>query len=998
MSLFFAYYSVYSQNPSQVDVLTTEEGLMFRDVQAIAQDSSGHMWFGTSQGLNRYDGYHFKTYNSDKKNPNFIEEESFTAEMIMNEAKDALWFMANDRLFNLNLSTDKVKEYNETHNIKGKVLRLLKISDNSIWVITDDYWKNQGQDSKQYLQKFEDGNFRIMASIPRTNRGFSGLLQDAEGFLWWSTPNGTLKYNTDGELMASHDLGNYEWFGSEMHYVTSFFDHNNTHYYFPHTGGVKVFNEKTQRSKLIFDVEDEFGYAIEDNQHHIWFGGLQKLYRMSPKGEFIDYSEILKSRFDFTKINRLFIDASNLLWVATDNGLFKIRTDKQLFKNVFKSNKNGWGNAMRAVFEANDGTIFAHCENEGVLLFQDLDGKMDTLKLHNESENKIELQYAASFFVTNKAKTTAFTVGKTVYKIDLKTGETKSYDQFIPNLKVYGPNPLIKLRDGRLLFGYTLSRLVLFNPETEESEFVFKDTSDFTEVSDLSYFYQNREDDVVWVGTQNDGLLKIDLNGTVVERFSINTTPNVSKNRILVLEGDIDGSLWIGTYGGGLNYLSADGKTIKKYTKADGLADNNVVGIMHDEQRNLWISTYNGISYFDKENAQFQNFYVEDGLSHNEFNYSSAFKDSKNNYYFGGMNGLNSFKPEEIFKSAERFHIHFTGISGYNSKLKSRFNNDCSYLKNKAVEISPYDQYFQIDWTMPNYFNNQKNTYSTKLEGFEDQWFYQGNTSSIRYNQLPAGDYVLKIKGTDSRGNKAASILSIPITVKQIFYKKWWFIALAILAVIAIMYSIFRYRLQQALAMERLRTKISSDLHDDVGSLLSGLAMQTELMEINASEADKFKLQKIAGISRNAISQMRDLVWSIDSRRETVHDLIERMHELAEELLLPKDIAFQIDSSSIKNPNKRLTAQTKQDLFLIYKEAITNILRHSDATNIKVAFTNTSKGCVFTIQDNGSKKECYKSTGLGLSNMVMRAEKLKGELKFLKENGFCVQLHLPFNM
>lgn len=990
--------NLYSQNPSQVDVLTTEEGLMFRDVQAIAQDSSGHMWFGTSQGLNRYDGYHFKTYNSDKKNPNFIEEESFTAEMIMDGAEDALWFMANDRLFNLHISTDKIKEYSEAQNIQGKVLRLLKTSDNSIWVITDDYWKNQSQDSKQYLQKFEGGNFRVMASIPRTNRGFSSLVQDAEGFLWWSTPNGTLKYNTDGILMASYDMGSYERFGSQMHYVISFFDHNNTHYYFPHKGGINVFDEKTQSSKQVLDVENEFGYAIEDNQHHIWFGGLQTLLRMSPKGEFVDYSEILKTRFDFTKINRLFIDANNLLWVATNNGLFKIRTDKQMFTNLFKSNKNGWGNAMRGVFEDSHGAIYAHCENEGILLFQDLDGKIDTLKLHTESKNKIELQYAASFFVTNKAKNKVFTVGKTMYKIDLETGETKCYDQFIPNLKVYGPNPMIRLRDERLLFGYTFSRLVLFNTETEAHELVFKNKSDFTEISDLTYFFQNHEENMVWVGTQNDGLLKINLNGTVVQRFSINTTPSISKNRILVLEEDTDGSLWIGTYGGGLNHLSADGKTIKKYTKAEGLADNNVVGIMRDEQNNLWISTYNGISYFDKQSDQFQNFYVEDGLSHNEFNYSSSFKDSKNNYYFGGMNGLNSFKTEEVFKTSEQFNLRLTKISGYNSKLKSSFSSDYSYFKNKEVEISPYDQYFQVDWTMPNYFNNKKNTYSTKLEGFEDQWFYQGISSSIRYNQLPAGDYVLKIKGTDSRGNKAASILSIPITVQQIFYKKWWFIALVLLVIIAIMYSIFRYRFQQALAMERLRTKISSDLHDDVGSLLSGLAMQTELMEINANEADKFKLQKIAGISRNAISQMRDLVWSIDSRRETIGDLIERMRELAEELLLPKDISFHIDSSHIKNPTKKLPAQTKQNVFLIYKEAITNILRHSDATNVNINITNNSKGCHFIIKDNGSEKECYKSTGLGLSNMAMRAKKLKGSLKFQKENGFGVHLYLPFNM
>ncbi|TXE18913.1 two-component system sensor with a ligand-binding domain protein [Psychroserpens burtonensis] len=998
IGLLLVCYNVYAQNPSQVDVLTTDQGLLFRDVRAIAQDSSGHMWFGTSQGLNRYDGYQFKTYNSDKKNPNFIEEEHFTAEMVINGAEDALWFMANDRLFNLHLSTDLTKEYNEAQNIKGKVLRLLKTADNGIWIITDDFWKNQSQDSKQYLQKFEDGNFKVMASIPRTNRGFSRLLQDAEGFLWWSTPNGNLKFNTEGKLEASYDLGNYEWFGSEMHFVTSFFDHKNTHYYFPHLGGIKVFDEQSQISKQVLDVDNEFAYAIEDKQNHVWFAGHQTLYRMSPKGDFTDYTEILKARFDFTQINRLFIDANNLLWVATDNGLFKIRTGEQMFNNLLNSNKNGWGNTMRGIFEDSQGFIYALCESEGQLLYQNLNGKLDTLKLFTADNSKIELNYAASFFVTNKDKNVVFTVGKTMYKINLETGETKCYNQFIPKLKVYGPNPMIRLSDGRLLFGYTLARLTMFNPETEESELVFKDPSIFSEISDLTYFFQDDENNTVWVGTQNDGLLKININGTIEQRYSINTKPNISKNRILVLEGDTDGSLWIGTYGGGLNHLSADGQTNIVYTRAEGLADNNVVGIMRDELSNLWISTYNGISNMDKQSGHFQNFYAEDGLSHNEFNYSSSFKDSKNNYYFGGMNGLNSFKPEQIFKTSEQSHLRFTGISRYNSKLKSRFNSDYSYLENKKLEISPYDQYFEINWTMPSYFQNNKNTYSTKLEGFEDQWFYQGNSASIRYNQLPAGDYVLKVKGKDSRGNEATSILSIPITVRQIFYKKWWFIVLVLLLIIGIMYSIFRYRFQQALAMERLRTKISSDLHDDVGSLLSGLAMQTELMEINASEADKFKLQKIAGISRNAISQMRDLVWSIDSRRETIEDLIERMHELAEELLLPKNISFQIDNSTIKNPNKKLPAQTKQNIFLIYKESITNVLRHSDATNVTIVISNQATGCQLFIQDNGSKKECYKSTGLGLSNMEMRAKHIKGSLSFQKENGFGVLLNLPFQL
>lgn len=994
LSFLLSRYSLYAQNASQIDVLTTEDGLVFRDVRSIAQDSTGLMWFGTSQGLNRYDGYNFKVYNSDTKNPNFIEEELFTAEMIFDDSGNVLWFMANDRLFRLDAKTDRITEYDASKGVKGKALRLLKTKDKSIYLITDDYLKAQNDAPKQYLQKLKNDSFEVLAEIPRTNRGFSRFTQDAKDYLWWSTPNGTLKFNLKGELLASYVLDSYEWFGAQMQIVPSFFDRDNTHYYFPHEGGIKIFNEETQSSKLILETPVEISYAIQDDQDNIWFAGFNALYRMSPKGDFVNYTQLLNARFDFTKINKVFIDANKLLWLATDNGLFKIRTSIQLFSNTFKSKKEGWGNSMRDIFEGSDGTLYAMCENQGSIYYKRPNGKIDSISIDAD----IELHYGASFFVLNSDKTEVFTVGKNMYKINLETGHTKRYDEFIPKLKVYGPNPLLKLRDGRLLFGYTLSKLTLFDPETELSEPIFEPQHGFYKITDLTYFHEDKKDNSIWVGTQNSGLLKISLDGRILKTYTINTQPSISKNHVLVLHEDEDGSLWLGTYGGGLNHISADGKTITVYNKSNGLADNNVVGILSDDNFNLWISTYNGISYFDKATKQFQNFYTEDGLSHNEFNYSSTFKDSKGNYYFGGMNGLNSFKPEHVFKSTDPPKIHFLRANGFDSKSKTSFANDFSYSTNSSLEVSPYVQYFQVDWTMPNYFNNQKNTYWTKLEGFEDDWFYRGNSAALRYNQLPAGGYVLKIKGKDSRGVDSASELSIPITVKQIFYKTWWFISLMIATLIAVMYAIFRYRLKQALAIERLRTKISSDLHDDVGSLLSGLAMQTELMEINASETDKPKLQKIAGISRNAISQMRDLVWSIDSRRSTTFDLIERMRELAEELLLPKDITFHLDSDSIKFPDRKLVSQVKQNIFLIFKEAITNILRHSDANAVAITIENYNKSCELIIKDNGNKKECYKSTGMGLSNMKLRAEAINASVIFKKDEGFSIHLNLPFNM
>ncbi|MBU2927522.1 two-component system sensor with a ligand-binding domain protein [Winogradskyella psychrotolerans] len=999
MSLLFVCYSVYAQNPSQIDVLTTDDGLPFRSITCMAQDKNQMMWFGTEVGLIRYDGNNFKVYNSDRTNPFYIENEQIGDNIEIDDTANILWFFANLKLYNLDLTTNKVTAFNGSHGIKGDVVNLLRTEDGSIWIKTEDYLTANKDEAKHYLQKLINDKFEVKATVSRIQSGNSTLTKDRKGHIILNLDQGSFKFNANGELLDTYKLSTFNWQGNISNFTLSYFDKNNKQYFFSQKEfGIFTLSEDGLSSKHILNNGVLFYQGIQDDEDQIWFSGDTDLFRMDTNGVFKDYTQQLRSTLEYSKINMLFIDANKLLWVATDNGLFKIRIEDGLFTSVFASKNQGWGNTMRGIFEDANGTIYVKSESQNKILFKTIAGKIDTLHLNLE-KNALEIsQYVSIFYALDENKKNAFTLGLGLMKINLETGATKIYDEFKSSIDLRSQNPIIKLRNGKLLFGQSLSQLILFDPETEAYSMPFENKNIENDFADFRFFKESKTDDVIWIGTRSDGLLKVNMNGGVETQFSKDTNPRISRNYILAVDEDLEGNIWIGTYGGGLNYLSADGKTIKTFTKNNGLPDNNVVGFLFDDNQNMWISTYNGLCYFNPTTEVFQNFYAEDGLTHFEFNYSSFYKDSNGNFYFGGMNGLNKFKPNEVLKQSETPNMRFTEFSGYNSKTKTDFKTDFNQTKLSTLEISPYDQYFEVNWTMPSYFQNNKNTYSTKLEGFENRWFYHGNSSSIRYNKLPAGDYVLNVKGKDSRGNESPSILSIPITVKQIFYKKWWFIALAILAVIAIMSSIFRYRFKQAMAMERLRTKISSDLHDDVGSLLSGLAMQTELMEINASEADKLKLQKIAGISRNAISQMRDLVWSIDSRRETVNDLIERMHELAEELLLPKDITFQIVSSSIRNPNRRLIAQTKQALFLIYKEAITNILRHSDATHVKIALTNTFKGCEFTIKDNGSKKESYKSTGLGLSNMVMRAEKLKGDIVFKRENGFCVELHLPFNM
>ena len=301
LSIFicFLYVKVHTQNPSQIDVLTTEDGLLFRDVSDIVQDGKGLLWIGTTQGLNRYDGKNFKAYTNDKSNPYYIEEDFIKSNMLYNELDNSLWFLANDKLFQLDIATDSIRSYNGNHNLKGQVLNVFKAPDDSIWVVTDDNWNAEKGKAKQYLQKFQDGLFKVVVSMDRYKRGFYQLTSDAEGYMWWTTTRGTNKYTLEGDLLESHILDTYDWNGDLIHYVPQFFDSSsNTHYYFPaSTGGINIYDATTKTSKRIFNTDDIIRRAIEDQDQNIWFAGSETLYRMDTKGNFSDYTELLKSKY-----------------------------------------------------------------------------------------------------------------------------------------------------------------------------------------------------------------------------------------------------------------------------------------------------------------------------------------------------------------------------------------------------------------------------------------------------------------------------------------------------------------------------------------------------------------------------------------------------------------------------------------------------------------------------------------------------------------------------
>ncbi|HSF88572.1 MAG TPA: two-component regulator propeller domain-containing protein [Saprospiraceae bacterium] len=972
--------------------LTIEDGLGFRSVTSITQDRQGLMWIGTRQGLNRYDSYRFTRFGNDRRADQFFPGGDILIDGIHTVSDSLLWMVADYRLYTFNRNNFHYRDITESSAIHGKVLQLQPAMDGSMWAV----WENEGQ---LFLGRSEAGTpFKKLASVAKGRRELSSLAIDTAGYAWWSSVNaGLRKYTPQGQLLHEVQIDSSVWYGTMRYFSPVFVDKQNRVFVFPKSKNqIWLYHPDERRIEVIADSLSTIAYNVaEDNQGNLWFSTKTELFRWNPDRSWTDYSEVLKEALQFSIIHGIYEDQTNLLWVATDNGLIRIPNRKQYFQTRISQPGVDWGNEMRSIFEDRSGRVYAYCEfgDIGIHRVSFPESRAEKVFIPGEQHPNIYFLEEAKHFIADQHENVVWTLTDQLIKIDLTTMKPISILDFGGMADKFSSNPLTQLKDGSFLLGSTLDRLTVYHPVTENRTKLLKESrNEFTSIP--TRFFLENMDGSIWVATDNNGLYRISRDGKIIRNLTTETSPALSNNHLLALYYDADSILWIGTFGGGLNRFDETANTIRIFDQKEGLADDNVTGILSDAEGNIWASTYNGLSCLRKKEGSIQNFYEDDGLSNNEFNYTSFYKDRQGRLWFGGMNGVQYFNPAEILEQRPNPPMSFTGFSKYNRLLDSLETSILGDLTMAPIQISPYDSYFQLTWTLPNYFNPEKNRYYVWLEGLENDWSYIGNIPTIRFHKLPAGDYVLHIKGADSKGNWSVSELSVPIHVNQIFFRTWWFIAACILVIGSLIYAFARYRLQRLLEMERMRTRIAGDLHDEVGSMLSGLAMQAEIMELDQEKADSARLHRIIEISRLTLSKMRDVVWSIDSRRDQVKDLLDRMRENAEEMLTPRDIIFQFELGELPL-EKKLPVDERQHLFLFYKEAINNIAKHSNATQVTIHFGQFADHFELSIQDNGTAfASGTTSSGFGLQNLEMRAKKLGATFLLNKEEGFKVGLRM----
>ncbi|MEM6771197.1 MAG: triple tyrosine motif-containing protein, partial [Bacteroidota bacterium] len=419
--------------------------------------------------------------------------------------------------------------------------------------------------------------------------------------------------------------------------------------------------------------------------------------------------------------------------------------------------------------------------------------------------------------------------------------------------------------------------------------------------------------------------------------------------------------------------------------------------VLPDQAGQLWLPSNRGLIRYNPTDSSSHRFTEADGLLSGVFYPNASLTLPQNGeIWLGSKKGISVLQPEKITHSKFKPSAAFVELRvNDDAFLPASDDPNAGNLNEKeALTFAYADNTLSFRLAALDYSAPAETEFAYQMIGYDKQRVEAGTNNFVRYPNLPPGKYTFKVwaSNSDKVFNELAK--SLAITIIPPFYQRWWFYLACLLIVASIIYGVFQYQLAQALKMERLRVKISSDLHDDVGGMLSGLAMQTELLELTANEETKPKLARIATMSRSAMSRMRDTVWAIDARKDKLANLVDRMREHAEETLVPRSIEYSINTYQLEL-QQVLAADVRQNLYLIAKEAITNVSKHSNGDSLNISLKNTDHQFEMVLHDNGRvKAKDYASTGLGKTNMQMRAEAIGGRINIDVQEGYLVKVVL----
>lgn len=780
--IYLLTFSVVSQE-YLVRFLDISQGLSNNSVTCIYQERQGYIWFGTNDGLNRYDGYNFKVYRNDVNKKNSIAANYIFC--IEGDPQGNIWVGSANGGSVLNAISGDVFQLaidNSAKLIKEESIVQIKAFSTSYMMAACEksglviFKKGQytGKQADLKIRGKKIAQYQVTSIEPVPEKGFCWVFIKNYGlYKYWVKSKlmeaicseklqaNYLKRGDNDDLWVGTDEGLFEFKERQKKY------------------GSNILDRKAIVTNILLDKNKEIYIATDGS-------GVYKINEQNKAVQFKDEGnqQILKS----DAVWGLYEDKDQNKWFGTlRGGVSMIGNSKRYFRHI----KNSEGNPALNY-------TLSFCEDTNHNLWIGTDGA--GLRLWNRSKN-------------------------TFTKFTEKDGLSSN---FIPGIVLDDQHDLwVATWDGGLNKINTLNKRVehynLYNPVTKHEErsiwFVFKDSKNiiWSATKEGTLYFRNlltkkfevfnsAISGVLCISESSDGNLWV---GTYTDLIEINPdTKKITKTKVgypirCILE-DKKSNFWIGTSEGGLLKFNRKNKSFTRFTTIEGLPSNIVLRILEDKKGYLWLSTYKGISKFNPEKKNFHNFTASDGLQSNQFSYNAGLVLSSGEFIFGGINGFNIFFPDSIKEINRHYKVLLDDVQVNNNSVLGNSNYFKIKSGNRKVLTLPFDKTtLSLDFVTLDYENTDKIKYAYYLEGWDEHWNYVSNRNA-RYSRLYEGTYQFKVKATDNYGNWGKEITLIEIQVLPPWHRSWWAYMLYILAGAGVVFMYIRYNKYK----ERMRYEV----------------------------------------------------------------------------------------------------------------------------------------------------------------------------------------------
>jgi ligand-binding sensor domain-containing protein/signal transduction histidine kinase/DNA-binding NarL/FixJ family response regulator len=816
------------------DHLGVEEGLSQSTVFAITQDADGFMWFGTRDGLNRYDSRSIKTYRHEAGNTHSLSSNSVHCLLV--DSRQQLWVGTNDGINLYHTDTDnftrsKLNPDSEEGLHSNHIAAIHETRNGAIWIGTHGGLAKVVSQTPLRFALFRhdeaDNNSLLDNEIRALNT-------DRQGNLWVGTTKGVSKLieTPDGKytfinypLHSTHIQGK-SWVNGVLED-----DHGNI-LIATEQNGIKILDPKTGKSAP-FNFYSHDGRSIETvrvlqrHGHTLWIGTLEGMYLYDLAAQsFHFYKNDPDDNLSLSdnSVRSVFRDQAGTYWIGTFYG--GVNYYSPLSRQFDKINVTDQQN--RKIYKIAGAMITDHQNNlwigtDGNGLFcQDVQGKtILQLKHQPDDPNTISHNKIKCLLQDDDKGLWIGTInGLNYYNFKQKTIRRYFHDASDPaslsDDRVYD---LAKDSQGNIWIGTYRGGLCKLNKETKTFERFTYRSNDPTSLSSdgITYIYEDSGNNL-WVGTVS-GLNKKPKGKDAFIRF---VNPNNQNNMYaLCIYEDKQKRLWTGTRDGGLKLKDKNSHTFRTFTTEDGLAGNSISGILEDTKGFLWISTENGLSRLDPTTLTFKNYNKNDGLICSEFNFNSFHKDRNEFMYFGGYNGIVKFHPDSIQQNIKSPALIFTRLKLFNEEVMIDSSAHGILHRNlsrtTSLEFKYAQNIFSVEFAALSFIHPGKNKYAYKLESFEEHWNYVSEPVATYMNLRP-GQYTLLAKGSNNDGVWNPEPIRLAITVLPPLWKTWWAYSIYVMIILSLVYALLRFnkmrwKLTHDLKIEQLEKEQQEKLH-----------------------------------------------------------------------------------------------------------------------------------------------------------------------------------------